>query len=61
VLQERPPSGSKEADRNTELPDQPQLVDFEQYAEYKTLNEEHDCELFYYFLKTPRTHERLIL
>ncbi|XP_039834584.1 serine carboxypeptidase 1-like [Panicum virgatum] len=36
------PKGSKEADRITALPGQPPRVNFEQYAGYVTVDEEHD-------------------
>ncbi|RLN35553.1 serine carboxypeptidase II-3-like [Panicum miliaceum] len=49
-----PPSGSKEADRIEALPGQPPRVDFEQYAGYVTVGEEHGRELFYYFVESPR-------
>jgi serine carboxypeptidase-like clade 2 len=49
-----PPSGSKEADWIAGLPGQPPRVDFEQYAGYVTVDEEHGRELFYYFVESPR-------
>jgi serine carboxypeptidase-like clade II len=42
------PKGSKEADRITALPGQPPRVNFEQYAGYVTVDEEHGRTLFYY-------------
>nr|CAB3457280.1 unnamed protein product [Digitaria exilis] len=48
-----PPSGSKAADRVASLPGQPPSVNFEQYAGYVTVNEEHGHELFYYFVESP--------
>ncbi|CAN6196227.1 unnamed protein product [Urochloa humidicola] len=47
------PKGSKEADRIVALPGQPPRVNFEQYAGYVTVNEEHGRELFYYFVESP--------
>ncbi|CAL5063991.1 unnamed protein product [Urochloa decumbens] len=47
------PSGSKEADRIVALPGQPPRVNFEQYAGYVTVNEEHGRALFYYFVESP--------
>ena len=47
------PKGSKEADRITALPGQPPRVNFEQYAGYVTVDEEHDRALFYYFVESP--------
>jgi serine carboxypeptidase-like clade 2 len=53
----RPPSGSKEADRIAELPGQPPHIDFEQYAGYVTVNEQHGRELFYYFVEATEDAE----
>jgi serine carboxypeptidase-like clade 2 len=47
----RPSSGSKEADRIAELPGQPPLVHFQQYAGYVTVNEPYGRDLFYYFVE----------
>jgi len=47
------PKGSKEADRIKALPGQPPRVNFEQYAGYVTVNEEHGRALFYYFVESP--------
>jgi serine carboxypeptidase-like clade 2 len=47
------PKGSKEADRITALPGQPPRVNFEQYAGYVTVDEEHGRALFYYFVEAP--------
>jgi serine carboxypeptidase-like clade 2 len=47
----RPPSGSKEADRIAELPGQPPLVHFQQYAGYVTVNESYGRDLFSYFVE----------
>ncbi|KAG2643905.1 hypothetical protein PVAP13_2KG355200 [Panicum virgatum] len=47
------PKGSKEADRITALPGQPPRVNFEQYAGYVTVDEEHGRALFYYFVESP--------
>ena len=47
------PEGSKEADRITALPGQPLRVNFEQYAGYVTVDEEHGRALFYYFVESP--------
>ena len=47
------PEGSKEADRITVLPGQPPRVNFEQYAGYVTVDEEHGRALFYYFVESP--------
>jgi serine carboxypeptidase-like clade 2 len=49
----KPPKGSKEADRITALPGQPPRVNFEQYAGYVTVDEEHGRALFYYFVESP--------
>ncbi|XP_023156395.1 serine carboxypeptidase 1 [Zea mays] len=45
--------GSKEADRIAALPGQPRRVNFEQYAGYVTVDEEHGRALFYYFVESP--------
>ncbi|XP_012699348.2 serine carboxypeptidase 2 [Setaria italica] len=42
-----------EADRITALPGQPPRVNFEQYAGYVTVDEEHGRALFYYFVESP--------
>jgi len=47
------PKGSKEADRIEALPGQPPRVNFEQYAGYVTVDEEHGRALFYYFVESP--------
>ncbi|KAJ1289997.1 hypothetical protein BS78_02G208200 [Paspalum vaginatum] len=47
------PSGSKAADRIAALPGQPPRVNFEQYAGYVTVDEEHGRALFYYFVESP--------
>ncbi|KAF8781132.1 hypothetical protein HU200_001109 [Digitaria exilis] len=47
------PKGSKEADRIKALPGQPPRVNFEQYAGYVTVDEEHGRALFYYFVESP--------
>ncbi|CAN6210961.1 unnamed protein product [Urochloa humidicola] len=47
------PKGSKEADRIVALPGQPPRVNFEQYAGYVTVDEEHGRALFYYFVESP--------
>jgi serine carboxypeptidase-like clade 2 len=47
------PKGSREADRITALPGQPPRVNFEQYAGYVTVDEEHGRALFYYFVESP--------
>ena len=48
-----PKGSSKEADRIKALPGQPPRVNFEQYAGYVTVNEEHGRALFYYFVESP--------
>lgn len=48
-----PPEGSKEADKIAALPGQPPRVNFDQYAGYVTVNEEHGRALFYYFAESP--------
>lgn len=41
----------EEADKVT-LPDQPRVVDFEQYGNYITVDEKHQRKLFYYFVES---------
>lgn len=48
-----PSQGTKAADKITALPGQWPGVNFDQYAGYVTVSEEHGRELFYYFVESP--------
>lgn len=48
-----PQDGKMEADKITELPGQPDGVNFDQYAGYVTVDPNHGRALFYYFVESP--------